>query len=95
MSKKIELLRSKNVGMLLSLSELRTVKMALDVAIESLSEWNDDPKADAEDIQWGKRRSREFTALLLKLPGYSPNGSRGKNVISFPALEALNNGDAA
>jgi hypothetical protein len=94
MGTKTKLLRSKNVSIRLAQDEIKTVKLALDVAIESLAEWNTDPKCDAEDKRWGKRRSREFTRLLLKLSGYTPNQSAGRNIISFPQLEGLN-GDAA
>jgi hypothetical protein len=94
MSTKTKLLRSKNFGTKLDLSELKTVKLALDVAIESLQEWESDPKADAEDKRWGARRSREFTQLLLKLSGVAPNRSGVRNIITFPELGGLN-GDAA
>jgi hypothetical protein len=92
---KTKLFRSKNVGVRLALDEIKVVKEALDVAIEALGEWNTDPKCDAEDRRWGRRRVREFSQLLLKLSGYAPNHSGGKNIITFPELGGLNGDHAA
>jgi len=77
-------LRMKDTGLRLNVSDLKTVRSAMEIVREALGDWLEDSKTNSSDIRFAKKQLPAFALLELKIGGFSANKSGGRTVIPFP-----------